>query len=239
MKYSVDFTALPAYCTQIIPDCHEAQRGKPCPRNPDQNVASVPFHHPQPSPNPIHVIGLYRSEIDLAQIGGLHASVVAATDPEPIGSDCRKAAVTSMRPCPTLPAAAIQNATIAGTSITATFTSAPSRGVQATRTTRTSGNGIAGSIPARTLARIATAPRRPSMPPARGCERVSLIGRKSMAAYWAPKLERRIVSAFTLDDVILTDCGCWSITEATTATRSEFTFTSIPRAEYSTQAAGH
>ena len=70
MKYSVDFTALPAYCTQIIPDCHEAQRGKPCPRNPDQNVASVPFHHPQPSPNPIHVIGLYRSEIDLAQIAG-------------------------------------------------------------------------------------------------------------------------------------------------------------------------
>ena len=40
-----------------------------------------------------------------------------------------------------------------------------------------------------------------------GCERVSLIGRKSTAAYWAPKLERRIVSAFTLDDVILTDCG--------------------------------
>ena len=40
-----------------------------------------------------------------------------------------------------------------------------------------------------------------------GCERVSLIGRKSTAAYWAPKLERRIVSAFTLDDVVLTDCG--------------------------------
>jgi hypothetical protein len=39
------------------------------------------------------------------------------------------------------------------------------------------------------------------------CERVSLTGRKSIAAYWAPKLERRIVSAFTLDDMILTDCG--------------------------------
>jgi len=39
------------------------------------------------------------------------------------------------------------------------------------------------------------------------CERVSLTGRKAIAAYWAPKLERRIVSAFTLDDMILTDCG--------------------------------
>ena len=32
-------------------------------------------------------------------------------------------------------------------------------------------------------------------------------GREAIAAYWAPKLERRIVSAFTLDNVILTDCG--------------------------------
>jgi hypothetical protein len=39
------------------------------------------------------------------------------------------------------------------------------------------------------------------------CEPVTLAGRESIAAYWAPKLERRIVSAFTLDDMILTDCG--------------------------------
>ena len=39
------------------------------------------------------------------------------------------------------------------------------------------------------------------------CENVTLTGRKAIAAYWAPKLERRIVSAFTLDDMILTDCG--------------------------------
>ena len=39
------------------------------------------------------------------------------------------------------------------------------------------------------------------------CERVSLTGRKPIAAYWAPKLERRIASAFILDDIILTDCG--------------------------------
>ena len=39
------------------------------------------------------------------------------------------------------------------------------------------------------------------------CERVSLTGRKAIAAYWAPKLERRVHSTFTLDDMILTDCG--------------------------------
>ena len=39
------------------------------------------------------------------------------------------------------------------------------------------------------------------------CERVSLTGRKSVAAYWVPKLQRRIASAFTLDDMVLTDCG--------------------------------
>ncbi|MBR1143039.1 nuclear transport factor 2 family protein [Bradyrhizobium sp. AUGA SZCCT0431] len=39
------------------------------------------------------------------------------------------------------------------------------------------------------------------------CERVSLTGRKSIAAYWAPKLESKIASAFTLDDMILTGDG--------------------------------
>jgi len=39
------------------------------------------------------------------------------------------------------------------------------------------------------------------------CERVSLTGREAIAAYWAQRLERRIHSTFTLDDMILTDCG--------------------------------
>ena len=39
------------------------------------------------------------------------------------------------------------------------------------------------------------------------CESVSLTGREAIAAYWAQKLERRIHSTFTLDDLILTDCG--------------------------------
>lgn len=39
------------------------------------------------------------------------------------------------------------------------------------------------------------------------CEQVSLTGREAIAAYWAPKLERRIRSTFTLDDMILTDSG--------------------------------
>ena len=39
------------------------------------------------------------------------------------------------------------------------------------------------------------------------CERVSLTGRKSIAAYWAPKLEGKLASAFTLDDLTLTGDG--------------------------------
>jgi hypothetical protein len=39
------------------------------------------------------------------------------------------------------------------------------------------------------------------------CELVTLTGRESIAAYWAPKLERRTYSAFTLDEIILTDYG--------------------------------
>ena len=38
-------------------------------------------------------------------------------------------------------------------------------------------------------------------------ERVSLTGREAIAAYWAQKLERRIHSSFTLEDMILTNCG--------------------------------
>src|SRR6478736_4942863 len=39
------------------------------------------------------------------------------------------------------------------------------------------------------------------------CERVSLTGRKSIAAYWAPKLESKLATAFTLDDMTLTGDG--------------------------------
>ena len=39
------------------------------------------------------------------------------------------------------------------------------------------------------------------------CERVSLTGRKAIAAYWAPKLESKLATAFTLDDMTLTEDG--------------------------------
>jgi hypothetical protein len=39
------------------------------------------------------------------------------------------------------------------------------------------------------------------------CERVSLIGRKSIAAYWRPKLETQLPLAFILDDMNLTADG--------------------------------
>ena len=39
------------------------------------------------------------------------------------------------------------------------------------------------------------------------CERVVLTGRKSIAAYWAPKIESKQLSAFTLDDMTLTGDG--------------------------------
>jgi hypothetical protein len=39
------------------------------------------------------------------------------------------------------------------------------------------------------------------------CEHVVLAGRESIALYWPAKLERRLSSAFTLDDIILTDSG--------------------------------
>ena len=34
------------------------------------------------------------------------------------------------------------------------------------------------------------------------CENADLVGRKSFAAYWAPKLKNKLGSAFTLDEVI-------------------------------------
>jgi hypothetical protein len=34
------------------------------------------------------------------------------------------------------------------------------------------------------------------------CENAALVGRKSFAAYWAPKLQNKLASAFTLDEVI-------------------------------------
>ena len=40
-----------------------------------------------------------------------------------------------------------------------------------------------------------------------GCEGVTLTGRNSIAAYWAPKLESKRVPAFNLDDVALTGHG--------------------------------
>jgi hypothetical protein len=39
------------------------------------------------------------------------------------------------------------------------------------------------------------------------CERVSLTGRKWIAAYWAPKLESKAVLAFSLNDMALTADG--------------------------------
>jgi len=39
------------------------------------------------------------------------------------------------------------------------------------------------------------------------CEGVSLTGRKSIAAYWAPKLESKAPPAFTLHDMTLTGDG--------------------------------
>jgi len=35
------------------------------------------------------------------------------------------------------------------------------------------------------------------------CEKATLVGRKSFAAYWAPKLKNKLGSAFTLDEVVL------------------------------------
>ncbi|OKO88016.1 hypothetical protein AC629_11525 [Bradyrhizobium sp. NAS80.1] len=40
-----------------------------------------------------------------------------------------------------------------------------------------------------------------------GCEGVTLTGRNSIAAYWAPKLESKRVTAFNLDAVVLTGHG--------------------------------
>jgi hypothetical protein len=39
------------------------------------------------------------------------------------------------------------------------------------------------------------------------CEGISLTGRHSLAAYWAPKLKSKHPSAFTLEDMILTGDG--------------------------------
>lgn len=39
------------------------------------------------------------------------------------------------------------------------------------------------------------------------CDGVSLTGRKAIAAYWEPKLNSRLASAFILDDMILTGDG--------------------------------
>jgi hypothetical protein len=71
------------------------------------------------------------------------------------------------------------------------------------------------------------------------CERVSLTGRKWIAAYWAPKLESKAVLAFSLNDMSLTADGVRVDYKATKADRSECTFVSVPRARYSTQAAVH
>ena len=71
------------------------------------------------------------------------------------------------------------------------------------------------------------------------CERVYLTGRKSIAADWAPKLESKLIPAFTLDDVTLTRDGFRSIIDITKARRPELAFASARRAGYFTQAAAH
>ena len=39
------------------------------------------------------------------------------------------------------------------------------------------------------------------------CERVVLMGRQSLSAYWAPKLESKLAAAFTLDNMTPTSDG--------------------------------
>jgi hypothetical protein len=39
------------------------------------------------------------------------------------------------------------------------------------------------------------------------CEGITLTGRQSLSAYWAPKLESKLAHAFTLDDMTLTGAG--------------------------------
>jgi hypothetical protein len=41
-----------------------------------------------------------------------------------------------------------------------------------------------------------------------GCERLSLTGRNAIAAYWEPKLGKKLpATAFTLDEITMTDDG--------------------------------
>jgi ketosteroid isomerase-like protein len=55
------------------------------------------------------------------------------------------------------------------------------------------------------------------------CEGVTLSGRKSIAAYWAPKLQIKTVPAFTLEDMTLTgDGGQLDYQKRTSADHSEF-----------------
>ena len=39
------------------------------------------------------------------------------------------------------------------------------------------------------------------------CEGVVPTGRQTLSAYWEPKLDSPLETAFALDDMILTDCG--------------------------------
>jgi hypothetical protein len=72
------------------------------------------------------------------------------------------------------------------------------------------------------------------------CERVILGGRKSIAPYWAPKIESKLVSAFTLDDITLTGDRVqvdYQNYEGNPVPESNFG--SVPRARYSTPVAAH
>ena len=55
------------------------------------------------------------------------------------------------------------------------------------------------------------------------CERVSLIGRKWIAAYWGPKLQSKTVLAFSLIEWPRQPMGFGWITKAIKANRSEQT----------------
>jgi hypothetical protein len=71
------------------------------------------------------------------------------------------------------------------------------------------------------------------------CERVSLTGRKAIAAYWAPKLESKLATAFTLDDMTLTGDGVQVDYQSYEGKPVRIYFRFDPSGKYSTQAAGH
>ena len=71
------------------------------------------------------------------------------------------------------------------------------------------------------------------------CECVCLAGSKYIAAYWAPKLESKILSAFILNDMTLTGDGVQVDHQNYEGKPVRIYFRFDPSGKYSTQAAGH